>query len=151
MEMSGLNSQSIYNFQKKIKSFTYQAIGQFPDWIKDLIANWEQMMIRITSQPLENKKSPEEITENYKNILRTCNFYRRKIKILQNLIYPASQMEVNDWSKISKNKKKEIQIHLERTIKVLKILGPDRNSIYKKAITELSNIGKKFSLNLTPA
>ncbi len=147
MEMNNLQIDN--SVPKKIKSYNYQTIGQLPGWIKDLITTWEQLMISINSEPLESlKKTPEEIAESYKDKIRTCNFYKRKIKLLQNLIYPASFMEIADWNSLSKNKKKEIQIHLVRTIKVLKILGPDRNPIYKQAIIELKNIGKKFSLNI---
>ena len=117
---------------RSLRGLTKKEYEMTPVWIRDLCNYWSSVISRFRIND-----------EAY-------DFYSRKITGLLSVIRPAVLIGAENWINLGGNRRpekrrKELIDNIEGIIKIIDILGSEKNPVYQKALIELYALSKEIS------
>lgn len=132
MEITELATEKSRKKSKSLRGLTKTEYDMTPLWIRNLCNYWSSVISRFMIND-----------EAY-------DFYNLKITALLTVIRPAILIGVENWVSLGGNKRPEkrrriLIDNIEGIIKIIDILGTEKNPVYQQALIELNALSKEIS------
>lgn len=131
MEIKELAAEKSRRKSKSLRSLTKKEYEMTPLWIRDLCNYWSSVISRFRIND-----------EAY-------DFYSLKITGLLTVVRPAVLIGIENWVSLGGNKRpekrrRELIETIEGIIKIIDILGAEKNPVYQKALAELNALSAEI-------